>query len=80
MYIYGVPGEDGIAQAINRSVKMTYKLLERGQIPGAKKIGGTWALDPEVFRAAMREPGTILRHPKSSLPPESVSAMANAAA
>jgi hypothetical protein len=37
-----------IAPHIGRSVKGAFGALERGQIPGAKKIAGRWALNLRV--------------------------------
>ncbi|WP_448043796.1 helix-turn-helix transcriptional regulator [Bradyrhizobium liaoningense] len=42
-------GAKDIAKAIGRSEKSVFAMLERGQCPGAKKIGGRWALNMRVF-------------------------------
>ena len=47
--VWGAPA---IAAYLKRTEKAVYHALERRQIPGAAKIGGKWALDPRVFRAA----------------------------
>jgi hypothetical protein len=45
---WGVPA---IARAIGRKPKAVYHSLETGALPGAAKIGGTWALDLDRFFA-----------------------------
>jgi hypothetical protein len=61
--IWGVPA---IAKATGRSERAIYHVLERAKagegpgLPGVKKIAGKWCFDPQVFRAAMREPGPML--------------------
>jgi hypothetical protein len=45
-------GADAIAPHIGKTVKGAYTALERGNIPGARKIGGTWALNLSVFHAS----------------------------
>jgi hypothetical protein len=47
-------GAKEIGVAINRSERATFHMLEKGQVPGAKKIAGRWCLDPDVFFAAFR--------------------------
>ena len=44
--IWGAPA---IAAAINRPLSTTYMLLERGLLPGARKIGGKWCFAPAKF-------------------------------
>jgi len=44
-----------IAPHIGRSVKGAFGALERGQIPGAKKIAGRWALNLQVYHAAFEQ-------------------------
>jgi hypothetical protein len=48
--IWGAPA---IARTINRSVAATYHMLERGHVPGAKRVGGRWCLMPSAFFAAI---------------------------
>jgi hypothetical protein len=50
-----VSGARAIAKVIDRSEKATFYALEQGQIPGAKKVGGRWALDTEIFFASFAE-------------------------
>jgi hypothetical protein len=44
--VWGAPS---IAAAINRPLSTTYMLLEKGLLPGAKKIGGKWCFAPAKF-------------------------------
>lgn len=48
-------GAKDIAKAIGRSEKAVFAMLERGQCPGAKKIGGRWGLNLRVFIASFEE-------------------------
>jgi hypothetical protein len=43
-----------IAEFLDRSERACYYLLENGNVPGAKKIGGTWMLDTAVFAESFR--------------------------
>jgi hypothetical protein len=45
-------GADKIAPHLGKTTKGAFAALERHSIPGARKIGGRWALDLKVFRAA----------------------------
>jgi hypothetical protein len=45
-------GAKAIASYFRRTEKATYAALESGKVPGARKIGGKWALNPRVFHAA----------------------------
>jgi hypothetical protein len=45
-------GGAAIANAIGRSEQATFRALEEGKIPGARKIAGRWALNPKVFLAS----------------------------
>lgn len=48
-------GAKAIGVAINKpNEKAVFAMLERGQVPGARKVGGQWALDLSVFRAAFQ--------------------------
>jgi predicted DNA-binding transcriptional regulator AlpA len=49
-YIWGVPA---ISKALGRTARATYHMLERGTLPGAKKIGGRWCFSLAVFARAM---------------------------
>jgi hypothetical protein len=44
-------GAAAIAKTIGRTEKATFAMLESGKLPGAKKIGGRWCFNPEVFFA-----------------------------
>jgi hypothetical protein len=48
-------GAKAISRVINRTEMQTYHMLEKGLIPGARKVGKLWAFSPSVFAAAMRE-------------------------
>lgn len=47
-------GANAIAKALGRTERATFHMLEHGQIPGARKVGGRWCFDPEVFRGCLR--------------------------
>lgn len=71
-----------IVKAIGRTERAVYHVLEKGGLPGVRKLGGTWCLDPEVFRATMREPGSALQHANGNRltlapPPGPIPAMAS---
>jgi hypothetical protein len=42
-------GARSIAQAIGRTEKATFAMLEQGKVAGAKKVAGRWAFSPKVF-------------------------------
>jgi hypothetical protein len=44
-------GVAAIARAIGRTERSVYPLVETGQLPGAKRIGGKWGLDLDRFHA-----------------------------
>lgn len=43
-------GARAIGKAINRNERVAYGLLESGQIPGAKKVGGRWCVTAHALR------------------------------
>ena len=45
-------GGRAIARAIGRTEAATFHALERGRVPGARRVGGRWALHVPSFRAA----------------------------
>ena len=45
-------GAEAIGRVIGRSTKATFAALEKGTIPGAKKVAGRWGMDPRIFYAA----------------------------
>ena len=45
-------GGRAIARAIGRTEAATFHCLERGRVPGARRVGGRWALHVPSFRAA----------------------------
>lgn len=44
-----IAGARAIAKHIGRTERAVYHLLERGQLPGAKRVGGTWTLCVKTF-------------------------------
>jgi hypothetical protein len=48
-------GARAIGQAIGRTEKAAFAMLEQGKLPGARKIAGRWAFNPKVFSAAFDE-------------------------
>jgi hypothetical protein len=44
-------GADAIGEAIGRDEQWTYRALRAGKIPGAKKLAGSWVLNPRIFFA-----------------------------
>jgi hypothetical protein len=45
-------GARAIAATIGRTEKSTFAMLEQGKLPGARKVAGRWAFNPEVFFSA----------------------------
>ena len=43
-------GARAIGKAINRNERVAYGLLESGQIPGARKLGGRWCVTAQKLR------------------------------
>ena len=43
-------GAAAIGQAINRSPRQVFHLLENGQIPPASKVGGQWVVSRRLLR------------------------------
>jgi hypothetical protein len=50
-FVYRVPN---IARVVNDTEKAVYHRLARGKMPGARKLGGTWALHLPTYRAAFQ--------------------------
>jgi hypothetical protein len=48
-------GARAIGQAIGRTEKAAFTMLEAGKLPGARKVAGRWAFHPKVFYAAFNE-------------------------
>jgi hypothetical protein len=46
-------GAKNIARVINRTERQTYLALEKGELPGAKKIAGRWMFVPAKFFEAV---------------------------
>jgi excisionase family DNA binding protein len=44
---------DWAAEALSISVPTAYRLAQRGELPGALKVGGQWRISGERFRAAV---------------------------
>lgn len=45
-------GADAIAQVIQTDVRRTYYLLQKEQIPGAKRMGNRYCMNVDVFFAS----------------------------
>lgn len=43
-------GAEAIARAINRSEHVTYRLLENGQLPPARKVGKRWCVSRQALK------------------------------
>lgn len=43
-------GAAAIAARIGKTRRATFHMLERGQIPGARKVGGQWCVSGKVLR------------------------------
>jgi hypothetical protein len=48
-------GARDIAAHIGKTERATFHMLELGQIPGAKKFGKQWALNPAVLQRSFEE-------------------------
>lgn len=48
-------GAAAIAAFLGKSERAVFHLLEKRQIPGAFKIGGSWALDVQLFKRKVEE-------------------------
>jgi hypothetical protein len=48
-------GARAIGQAIGRTEKAAFAMLEAGSLPGARKVAGRWAFNLKVFHAAFDE-------------------------
>ena len=48
-------GAAAIAAEIGLTTKAAYHQLERGRIPGARKVGGRWCFRPDIFARAFAE-------------------------
>lgn len=48
-------GGKDIAKYLGRTERATMQALERGQIPGARKIGGRWCLSTAEFERHFEE-------------------------
>lgn len=44
-------GAEAIAEAIGRTRRQAFHLLEAGELPGAKKIGGRWVISRRALEA-----------------------------
>jgi hypothetical protein len=51
-------GAREIAKVIGRTEKQTFFMLEQGKLPGARKVAGRWAFNPDVFFASFGETET----------------------
>jgi hypothetical protein len=50
-------GCSDIAEVIGEPVRATYHKLEKGVIPGARKVGGTWCLNVPIFPKSFEQNG-----------------------
>lgn len=53
---YHIVSAQELADKLKMSLKTMYKLLNAGNIPGSKKIGGTWFVDLNIFEASFSKP------------------------
>lgn len=56
--LFYTPGEVAAKEVMNVSVKTVYRMLVKGEIPGAFKFGGTWRIDREIFHAYYKRQAT----------------------
>ncbi|MGY3615947.1 DNA-binding protein [Bradyrhizobium sp. USDA 10063] len=42
-------GAAAIAKVIGHTETATFAMLERGKLPGARKVGRRWAFNPKIF-------------------------------
>jgi hypothetical protein len=49
-------GARAIGEAIGRSERAVFHMLEKENLPGAKRLGGKWCLHLPTYRAAFAEP------------------------
>ena len=47
-----VTGARKIAPYLNRTEKAAFCALEKGEVPGARKIAGRWVLNLRIYHAA----------------------------
>jgi hypothetical protein len=59
-------GARAIGEAIGRTEKATFAMLEQKKLPGARKVAGRWALNPAVFFASFNETATRERQSPNS--------------
>ena len=50
-----IHGARAIARHLNKSERAVFHLLEKRQVPGAFKLGNSWALDVDLFRRKIEE-------------------------
>lgn len=53
---YHIISSQELAGKLKMSLKTMYKLLNGGQIPGSKKVGGLWYIDLNIFEASFSKP------------------------
>jgi hypothetical protein len=49
-------GAEAISSEINRTPRATYRMLESGTLPGARKVAGRWCFAPSVFYSSLCVP------------------------
>lgn len=50
-------GCKAIAKAIGRTERATFHMLEKGTLPGARKVAGRWCFSPGLFAVHMAASG-----------------------
>lgn len=50
-----IHGAREIARFLNKSERAVFHLLEKQRVPGAFKLGNSWALDVALFRKRIEE-------------------------
>ena len=53
-----------VAVLLRRKATATYALAERGDLPGAVKLGGRWLIDREELLAGIKKARSMQRPPK----------------
>jgi len=53
---YHIVSAQELADKLKMCLKTMYKLLNAGNIPGSRKIGGSWFIDLNIFEASFQKP------------------------
>jgi hypothetical protein len=70
-------GAAEIGRAIGKTTRQAFHLLETGQLQGAKKIGGRWAITHRALRANFEAADTAVREAEPLSPHEHEQALAH---